>query len=48
MWIGGDETEIEYDSSLTDTLKIIGKEYYINNKKTNVIYTPEINITEQG
>ena len=48
VWIGGDETEIEYDSSLTDTLKIIGKEYYINNKKTNVIYTPEINITEQG
>ena len=48
VWIGGDETEIEYDSSLTDTLKIIGKEYYIDNQKTNVIYTPEINTTEQG
>ncbi len=48
IWIGGDETDIEYDSKLESTLKIVGKEYYINNQKTNVIYTPEIDTTEEG
>ena len=48
IWIGGDETGIEYDTALVDSLKIVGKEYYIDNKKTGVVYTPEIDTTSEG
>lgn len=46
IWIGGEKTHILYDKEIIDTLKIVGKEYYINNEKTGVIYAPEIDTTE--
>ncbi len=48
IYLGGTASTIAYDENLSSTLKIVGKEYYINDEQTSVMYTPEIDTTEAG
>lgn len=48
VYLGGTATSIIYDESVSSTLKIVGKEYYINDEQTSVFYTPEIDTSEAG